>query len=326
MRVAFFGTPDFALPSLETLVSAEDVDVVLVVSQPDRARSRGKVTPTPVKARALELNLPVATPESVNDEETMDLLEKVHPDLLIVIAYGQKLGHAILDRFPDRILNIHGSRLPRYRGAAPIQRALLDGCKMTGNTIMLIGEGMDTGDILQQSQVEIFEDDDTASLTERMSRDGADLLLDVLRHYPERLQHRISQRSEEATIAAKITKEDGWLRFTDPLFHLMRRFHTVHQAPGARVQFGNDIYKVHGAHGETSAGAASRQMGEIIRADGGGIAIQASDGLFVIDRIQAPNRKQMPVEAFLNGNPDALKPGMVAVDHSPMSVENHHAI
>lgn len=299
MRIAFFGTPDFALPALQALQEAEDMEVVLVVSQPDRKRSRGKCTPTPVKAAALQWELPVLTPESVNSPSVREELEKADPAFLVVIAYGQKIGSALLDAYAGRIVNIHGSLLPHYRGAAPIQRALLNGEETMGVSAMLINETMDGGDVLATASL-TTGDSDLTEITERLSRLGATLLLDTLRHYKERFDARIPQDDSHATYAEKIKKTDGQLDFSQSAKALLRRIRTVKDWPGAKLLLDGETYKIHKAH--AAQADKKGRIGEIMQADKNGIAIQTGDGLLVVDEIQAPNKKAMATEAFLNGH------------------------
>lgn len=302
MRIAFFGTPDFALPSLRALDEAEDMDIVLVVSQPDRRRSRGKWSPTPVKEEALVRSLPVETPDSVNDPVFLTRLEEAKPDMLVVIAFGQLLGDDLLTRYTGRIVNIHGSLLPRYRGAAPIQRAMLAGESEVGVTIMLVEKELDAGDVLQQASMPL-SGEDFQTVSTALSTLGADILLDTLRHYDERYSARIKQDSRKATYAAKVQREDGLLDLQRSAATLVRQVQTVKDWPGARLRWNGEEYKIHAAHMEK--GKQKGEVGEILRADKRGIAIRAGEDVFVIDVLQPANKKAMPVHAFLNGHPVA---------------------
>lgn len=300
MRIAFFGTPDFALPSLHALHAAEDMDIVLVVSQPDRRRSRGKWSPTPVKEAALSLSLPVETPDSVNDAAFLSRLEETQPDVLVVIAFGQLLGDALLSRYAGKILNIHASLLPHYRGAAPIQRAMLAGESEVGVTAMLVEKELDAGDMLKQASFAL-KAEDLNIVSKKLSVLGAEVLLDTLRHYEAYYAARVPQDEEKATYAAKIQREDGLLDMHQSAEMLVRRVLTLKDWPGAKICWMGEEYKVHDAHAEKDAGEG--EVGEILRADRNGIAIRAGEDVFVVDVLQPANKKSMPVGAFLNGHP-----------------------
>lgn len=304
MKIIFLGSPDFAVPSLRALAEAADMEVALVVSQPDRQRSRRKTTPTPVKDCAQSLGIPVITPEKINRKEVFEQLEAVHADALVVIAYGQIIGKTLLSMFPDRILNIHGSILPAYRGAAPIQWAILDGRKETGLTSMLINSEMDAGDILDTRTLAIEPEDDVQSLTERLSHLSAELVLDTLRNFDQRVAHREKQPPEGVTFAPKIEKKDGMLDFHRKGKDLVNQVRALAPAPGVRFFLHNEQvhedYRVHRAH--FVAKQPDREPGTVLFAEPSGIAIACRDGIFVIEVIQAPNRRAMSVADFLRGN------------------------
>lgn len=301
MRVVFLGTPDFACPILEALHEAPEVDVVLVISQPDRRRSRGRVTPTPVKERALELGLDVVTPDAVNAPEVLDRLRHLDPDFLVVVAYGQLIGSSILDAFPDRILNVHASLLPAYRGAAPIERALMSGAESTGVSIMQIVRALDAGDVLAAVEVPMDDVMTIGALKEEMAEVGANLLLETLEHFDERNARRFPQDDGAATYAEKLSAEDAALDFRRPARLLVRQVHALADSTGTKFTRGTDRIRVHEAHVEESSTRAP--AGTVVRADKTGIAVATSNGLFVIDRLQAPNRKALATRDFLNGYP-----------------------
>lgn len=263
-------------------------------------RSRGKTSPTPVKQAALDAGLAVISPESVNKPEVWAQLEEAAPDVLVVIAFGQMIGKHLRETWPGKILNIHGSLLPRYRGAAPIQRALMNGDAKTGLSAMLIEKELDAGDVLATSETPILPEDDLETLYDRLSDMAALLLLETLRSYDELYAKRIPQDPALVTYAEKLTREDALLDFSRSTEELLNQTRTVKFWPGAKFHLEGDWYRVHAAHAEEGTG---RALGSIVRADRSGLAIQAKDGLFVVDRIQAPNRKAMPVGDFLNGHP-----------------------
>ncbi len=302
MRIVFFGSPDFAVSGLRALLEADDMEVLLVISQPDRLRNRNKLSPTPVKAMALDHHIPVLTPEKVNQKEILEKIQEVDPDILVVIAYGQIIGKSLRDAFPDHILNIHGSLLPKYRGAAPIQRALLNGEEKTGVSAMLIRKEMDAGEILAKKEVPIEEDDDLESLSQKMAEAGGQLLLETLRSYDRLLLGKKTQNPDEVTFADKIKKEEGWLDFRQTARALVNQVRTLKDWPGAKFILDGKTYKVHGAHREKEdEGNRKEKPGTVLRADSRGLAVKTGDGLFVIDRIQPTNKKAMDIGAFING-------------------------
>lgn len=300
MRIIFLGTPEFAIPSLEALIQEKDIEIPLVISQVDKRRSRNKFEPTPVKKYALEAGLLVETPEKINRKEWIDRLQDLKADFLIVVAYGQIIGKRLLNAFPDRIVNIHGSILPKYRGAAPIQRSLLDGLDETGVTAMLIDEGMDTGDMLGIRKLPIVASDDLNSLSEKLAKEGADLLMDTLKNFPAHYAKRIKQNDQEATYAQKIEKSDGYLNFEGPGRKIFDQVRCLKDWPGAKFMVDGQIYKVHQVKLEDFV--KDKKPRQIVFADAKGIGINSKDKLVVISIIQAMNRKKMEVEAFLRGN------------------------
>jgi len=205
MRILFMGTPLFAVPSLERL--SESFQVVGVVTQPDRPAGRGKkLSPPPVKLTAQRLRIPLYQPETVKD--LSELLRGIRPDCVVLVAYGRILPKEVLDIPPYGVLNLHASLLPKYRGAAPIQRAIMSGERITGNTIMLVSEEMDAGDILSQEEVPIEEEDNIETLSKRLSEKGADLLLRTLPLWLEGRITPVPQEKERATYAPPVQKEE----------------------------------------------------------------------------------------------------------------------
>lgn len=309
-KIIFMGTAGFACPALEALANDPDFDPVLVVSQPDRRRAR-KVSPTPVKALALDLGLEVMSPESVNAPEVLDRFQSLDPDFLIVIAYGQLIGKKILEAFPDRIINIHGSLLPKYRGAAPIQRALLNGEEETGVTAMLVDQGMDSGDILSQAETEIQDQDDLDGLADRLAKMGAKLLLSTLDQFQTHYEDRKAQDHDQATYADKIKKSEAWLDFNQPAQDLVNHVRTLKDWPGAKFKVEGETYKVHQAHVAKKEDGKTGKPGLVLSVGPDSIQVETGEGVLAIDAIQAPSRKAMPVKDFLNGHdfPEGVRLG-----------------
>lgn len=300
MKIVFFGTPDFAVPSLQKLIDSDDAEVSLVVSQPDRKRSRNKMTPTPVKELALKYDIPVITPEKLNDKKVLERIISENADFLVVIAYGQIIKEKLLKAYKDRIINIHGSILPEYRGAAPMQRAILDGNSITGVSSMLIDSGMDTGDILDIREENILDEDTLETMELKLSNLGADLLLDTLRNFDDRYENRIKQDAIKATYAAKIEKEEAKLNFDESSKSVFDKIRTLNIWPGAKISINGEIFKLHKSHIEKRNDEFKN--GVIWKADKSGIYINACDGTIVVTEIQASNHKKMNVEDYLRGN------------------------
>lgn len=302
MKVAFFGSPDYALPCLEALVEEEDMEPVLVVTQPDRVRGRKKEkTPTPVKAYALEQGLEVISPEDVNSEAAVRKIKEADPAVLVVVSYGQLIGKALRDSFGEDILNLHGSLLPKYRGASPIQAALLDGEEETGVTAMLVRKDLDAGEILAKAKIKVREEDDLESLKDRLALLSADLMLEVLRDYEGYLELKEVQDESQATRTRKITKKDAQLDFSKPSRDLVNQVKAFKSWPGVKFSYQGKTYKVHAAHVENKG--ASGKPGTLVSVDKTGLGVQTGDGIFTITVIQAPGKKAMDVADFLNGNP-----------------------
>lgn len=313
MDIIFMGTPDFAVPALKRLIDAPDINVRMVISQPDRKRSRHKFLPTPVKALAIEHGIPVLTPEKINRQVIIDQMIAVQPDFVVVIAFGQIIGKRILDAFSDRIINIHGSLLPAYRGAAPIQRALMDGLTETGVTAMMVEKEMDAGDMLEKRIVPILSEDDFESLSGRMADAGAELIVEVLRDFDRYFEGRMPQDIESVTFADKVDKSEAMLDFNLSARQLVNRVRTLHDWPGAKFILNGVVHKVHAAHAQGDD--AYETVGQILRADAEGLVVSTASGRLIIDTIQVPGKKAMPVSAFLLGNP--IVPGSLIEQTSP---------
>ncbi len=213
MKILFMGTPDFAVFSLLALTRTHH-EIAAVVTQPDKPRGRGnKITPTPVKAAAEELGIPVYQPDTLRDEAFAQLLQEINPDICVVVAYGKILPENVLKFPPYGCINVHGSLLPEYRGAAPMQRAIIDGKAITGITTMYMDVGLDTGDMLLKDEVEIRLNDNFEDIHDRLGACGARLLVKTLEGLEKGSLARIPQDEARATYAAKITKGDCLIPF-----------------------------------------------------------------------------------------------------------------
>lgn len=294
-KVLFAGTPEFAIPSLLKL--HEHYDVVGVISPPDRPRNRNQVLPTPVKAKALELGLPVFTPEDVNAPEVLEELKTLGAEFIVEVAFGKLLKPAFLDLAPEKVLNVHPSLLPRWRGAAPLLWPILSNEQETGVTIMLVDEGMDTGDILLMKEVPIDEKY-AHELHDELAQLGADMLVEVIDHYDEVYEHRQKQIGPH-TYAKKITKEMGEITKDDTTEIFLRKVRTFYPRPGA-------YFFVDGKRMQIAAAEAVNETeglpGAVYRSDKHGIYMRTADGAVLITKIKPEGKREMNAADFARGN------------------------
>ncbi len=301
MKIVFMGTPDIAVPALEALVKAGH-EIACVVTREDKSRGRHAApTPTPVKERATELGLHVITPTRLKTGSFAQELRTYGADVFVVIAYGRILPQEVLDIPPMGCVNIHGSLLPSYRGAAPIQWALLDGRDRTGITTMLMDAGCDTGDILRQYTVEITGEDTGESLFEKMAACGAYAITDTLSGLERGEITPMKQPGESDTPYARIlTKEDGLLDFSKTSQELERWIRGLYSWPGAYTYLDGKVLKLYRARVSELSRPGSAADGELI-ALGGRFMICTKDGMLEIEELQPEGRKRMTAAAFLNG-------------------------
>ncbi len=300
IRIVFMGSPDFALPSLVTL--AKTYQLVGVVTQPDRASGRGRdLKAPPIKALALSLNIPVMQPQKMSAPESMAQLRDWNPDLIVVAAFGQILKKEVLNMPRYGCINVHASLLPRWRGAAPINAALLHGDSETGVTIMKMDEGLDTGPTLARKSIVLGRNDTAGSVTQALSTLGADLLIATLPEYFSGNIPSVSQPLEGATYAPMLKKEDGLLNFTHPAIGLERRVRAMNPWPGAWLIWNGNPLKVLRAStfdGETGLVSGARFTVAGIP------AIQSTEGALLLEEVQPAGRKMMSGKSFLAGARD----------------------
>lgn len=293
------GSPDFALPALRAL--AAKYFVAGVVTQPDRPAGRGrKLTPPPIKLLAQELQLPVIQPPRLKEPSAMEQLHTWAPELIVVAAFGQILRPEVLDLPSSKCLNVHASLLPRWRGAAPIQAAILHGDSQTGVTIMRMDPGVDTGPILNQRATFIEPEDTAATLSPRLAELGADLLIETL---PDYLSGEIRPQTQDdslATYAPMLKKADGQMDFNQSAEDLARRVRAFNPWPGAFTTWRGGRLKIHRAHAE---GAYSPGVGRTI-IHNEQPALGTAQGLLVLDEVQPAGKKPMPGQVFLRGARD----------------------
>jgi len=316
MRVIFMGTPDFAVPTLSELLDSE-YSVVGVVTQPDRPRGRGKtVSPSPVKQLAMTHDVPILQPEKMKQPEFMSALQAWQADVIVVAAFGRILPKIILDLPPRGCLNVHSSLLPKYRGAGPIQWALINGETETGITTMLMDEGMDTGPILLQETVPIEPEDTAKDLSDRLAQVGGQVLLKTLRLWESNHVTPTIQDGTQATMAPMLRKEDGAILWSQPAMTIHNRIRGLAPWPGGytfcqkdRLSIWKTIPHDDGPEIETS----SDRPGTIVKVDKYEIMVKTGAGVLGITELQMANRKRMNVRQFLAGY--QLTPGMRLTDH-----------
>ena len=295
IRIVFMGSPDFSLPSLRSL--AQTYQVIGVVTQPDRASGRGReLKAPPVKLLAQELNIPIIQPQKLREPEAKQQLQAWSPDLIVVAAFGQILKKDVLDMPRYGCINIHASLLPRWRGAAPINAAVLAGDEETGVTIMKMDVGLDTGPMLGMKSIRIKPEDTAGSLFETLSTLGADLLIETLPAYMDGKLIPQPQPEEGVTYAPMLKKENGLLDFNQPAVDLERRVRAMNPWPGAWFEWNGAMLKVHKAHvGQGKAGAGKRWVEQDQPAVGAG------GGVLILDEVQPPGKKPMSGKSFLAG-------------------------
>jgi methionyl-tRNA formyltransferase len=296
-KIVFMGSPEFALPGLQKL--AEEYPVVGVVTQPDRPAGRGRtLKPPPVKELAMQLGLPVIQPERLREPAAMEQLQSWQPDIIVVAAFGQILRPSVLNLPSYGCINIHGSLLPRWRGAAPIQAAILTGDEQTGITIMKMDPGIDTGPMLSQRAIPITDEDTAATLSQKLAHLGAELLLETLPGYLERSIHPVPQDESAATYASMLSKEDGRLDLRQPARALARKVRAYNPWPGAFIRWEGQVVKIHRAL--TAASQPGTTPGQTIVLQRQP-ALVAGEGILILQQVQPPGKKPMLGEVFLNG-------------------------
>ncbi|HHY05807.1 MAG TPA: methionyl-tRNA formyltransferase [Clostridia bacterium] len=301
MQIIFMGTPDFALPVLEKLAQT-DHDLVAVVTQPDRVRGRGrKVSFSPVKKKALEMGLEVLQPCRVKEPDFIKTLQELKPDLIIVAAFGQILPEAILTLPKYGCLNVHASLLPRYRGAAPLQRALMAGEKKTGVTIMLMEQGLDTGDILTQAEVEIPVDYTFSQLHDHLANKGAELLIKTLPLWVAGEIVPRPQKEEESSYAPPLKKDDekiNWANSAEMIYHQIRG---LVPEPGTYTIFRQKPLKIKGSEIYVCENQKA-VPGTVLRlVKGQGFVVQTGQGTLLVKQVQPAGKKTMSAASFING-------------------------
>ncbi len=299
-RIIFMGTPEFAVPSLQALIAGPD-DVIAVVTQPDRPRGRGrKLSPSPVKVVALEEGVHVLQPEKARSEEFIERVRGLEPDLLVVAAYGQILPQALLDIPKIMPINVHGSLLPKYRGAAPIQWAIINGDAITGITIMKMDAGMDTGPMLLKGELEIGPEETYGELYPRMARLGADLLMKALDLLDKGELQETPQPDNGATYAPLIRPHMAQMDWTRPARELACLIRALDPRPGAYTLWDGQRLRLY-RPAVVEKDDFDAAPGTVLEASENGVLVATGHGVLAIRELQMPGKKRIAVGDFLRG-------------------------
>ncbi len=298
MRIIFMGTPDYAKSILQRVIDTKNIDVVAVYTQPDKPVGRKKImTPPEVKTLAEENFIAIYQPTRLRDEDTVRELLKIECDYIVVAAYGQILPRAILDHAP--CINLHASVLPQYRGASPIQQTLLNGDKQTGVTAMLMEEGLDTGDIIKISTIDVSEEEMVETLFDRLTDVASDLTIDVLENFNSFIPK--AQDDSISTHCSKITKANGEVIFSNAV-ELYNKYRAFTPWPGIYLQSGLKLKMI-----SLEDKNSNNEIGKILKIDSDSIVIGCKTGSVRIFRVQPQSKKEMDVLSYINGKRLALE-------------------
>lgn len=300
MNIVFMGTPDFAVPSLKAII--EKFGVKAVLTQPDRPKGRGKaMAMSPVKEVAIAHNIPVFQPEKLRKEpELIEKLKAMDLDFIIVVAYGQILSREVLDIPKFGCINLHGSLLPKYRGAAPIHYAIMNGEKVSGNTTMLMDVGLDTGDMLLKNEVAVGENMTTAELYDILKDTGAELLVKTIEGVYKGEIEPIKQGDTETCYASMLNKEMAKINWNGNAEQIHNFVRGLYSFPVAHTTYKEVPMKV--IETRLTGEKVKYEPGTIVRVDKNGILVATKDENILITKIQFPNKKPLPVEEYIKGN------------------------
>ena len=300
------GTPEFAVPSLNALIDSGE-DVVAIVTQPDKPKGRGKkLTLPPVREAALKHNIPVFQPEKIKDELFITAIKNFCPDIIVVVAYGNILPKVILDIPSKGCINVHASILPKYRGAAPINWAIINGEKETGITTMLMDEGMDTGDMLLTDKIEIKNDDTASSLQDRLKYIGANLLIKTINGIKSKTIRPIPQDDSQATYAPMLKKEDGRIDWTMKAGEIKNLVRGLNPWPGAYTRWNGKqikIFKTEVVEAVVSGqwSVVREEPGTVINVSTEGVFVATGKGILLIKELQPESKNKMTASEFVKG-------------------------
>ena len=299
MKVIFMGTPDFSVGTLEALVEAGH-DVVLAVTQPDKPKGRGgKMQFTPVKETAMKYDIPVFQPKKVRDPECIDELRKYNADVMVVVAFGQILPKAILDMTPYGCINVHASLLPKYRGAAPIQWAVIDGEEVSGVTTMQMNEGLDTGDMIMKTEIVLEEKETGGSLFDKLAKAGAELCVETLEALENKTATWEPQGETTTSYARMLDKEIGNIKWEKTAVQIERLIRGLNPWPSAYTDWNGKVMKIWEA--DVVEKNSESTPGTIVKVEKDGFYVQTGDGQLKVKALQIPGKKRMEADAFLRG-------------------------
>jgi len=300
MNVIFMGTPEFAVPTLEKL-NENGYDVKLVVTQPDKPSGRGKkLKKSEVKEKAEELGLDIFQPDKIKCQENIEVLKSCEPDFIVVVAYGQILSKEILDLPKYGCINVHASLLPKLRGAAPLNWAIINGEKASGVTTMLMDVGLDTGDMLLKSEIDITDDMNVGELHDVLMFQGADLLIDTLKGLEKKEINKIMQDDSLSNYAPMLNKENTKIKWNDKAEEIHNKIRGLSPWPSAYFMLDGKSVKVYKA--SYIIEKSEFEPGFVIKANEEGIFVSSIDGIVIIKEIQMPGKNKMSVNAYLRGN------------------------
>ncbi|NLW91311.1 MAG: methionyl-tRNA formyltransferase [Syntrophomonadaceae bacterium] len=309
MKVVFMGTSAFAVPTLQRIIDSSH-QIMAVISQPDRPSGRGgKLTPSPIKELALKYSLRVFQPDRIKEPSAIQQVQAMEADLIVVVSYGQIIPASILYYPRYGSINVHASLLPYYRGAAPIQRAIMAGEKETGITIMYMDEGLDTGDIIVQTKTAIGPNMEHGELEPLLAEQGANLLLDTMAMLEKCQVKRTPQDHARATYAQRLMREDEVVDWSQPAVNIHNQLRALSPLPGGYTVV--DGVKVKLFNTRAIEGMSGRLAGEIERADSQGLWVQTGQGILEIGELQKAGKRRMPVSEYLKGN--SMKTGDLLV-------------
>jgi len=302
MKIVFFGSSHFALPALGALIKSGH-ELVCVVTQPDKKKGRHlRMAATDVKSTAMEAKLKIFQPEDIKAKESLDFLKKLKPDLFVIIAYGQIFSQEALDIPAIMPINIHASLLPRFRGAAPINWAIINGDKKSGLTVMYVTRKMDAGPVMLQKEVKIEQQDTSVTLEEKLSQAAPGILLDALKFIETRNYRLAEQDEERAVLAPKLTKQDGLIDWNNPAASIHNQIRGVMPWPGAFTSYRGKMLKIFQADPLAVFPANKPVPGQVVRADKHGIVVACGRGFLEIKELQLEAARRMPAQSFVIGH------------------------
>ena len=304
IKVVYMGTPEFAVNALRR-IHEEGYDIIGCFTQPDKQKGRSsKLIAPPVKVCAEEFGIPVFQPEKIREEEYVEELRSLNPDVIVVAAYGQILSEEVLNIPKYGCINIHASLLPKYRGASPIEAAIMNGDEKTGVTIMYMAKGLDTGDMISSAEIEIADDDTTESLTEKLSQIGAQEIVKTLKSIEDGTSERIPQKEEDSSYCGKLDKEMGRLDFTKGSREIERLVRALYPWPCVYTEIDGKGLKIISAgvsEVQDEEAALSAEPGTVINVTKKNFTVKCGNGALTILKLQPEGKKVMDCSAFLNG-------------------------